>query len=370
MSSPPRRFLFLYALTGGGHLAAAQAVRDAMHARYAAAAHITLLDIFTASDLWPFRNFQHWYPKMLQGRGWAWRFFFHATNSPARVQMLTRMALPYVRQPLQRLLAAHPHQVLVSFHPIPNAALVQVAGPQPKAVVVQDFGSASASWFAPGMDRYFLPDAGSLARAQALGLPANQLQQTGLPVQQAFLQARQLSPEQARSQLGLNPQQPVVLLMGGREGAGNLESFVRALLAHKPAAQIIVLAGNNQQLKQTLRHTQARVLNFQQNMATWMRAATLLVTKAGPNTLAEAFILGLPVILFYAIPGQETANPDWVVRAGAGLWRPEPQAAAVAVMQLLHDDAQRAQMAHNARTLAQPQAADTIAQALWAMAEV
>ena len=340
-----------------------------MHARYGSDAAITLVDIFTESHVWPFERFPAWYPAMLRGRAWAWQFFFHATNGPARVQMLTRAALPRIRRPLQALLRAHPHQALVSFHPIPNAALVQVAGPQPKAVVVQDFGGGSAAWFAPGMSRYFLPDAGSQARAQALGLPAEHLQLTGLPVHQAFLQARQLSPAQARAQLGLNPGQPVILFAAGREGAVNLAAFVQALLARHPAAQIVVLAGNNRPLHKALQNRPVRVLDFQENMALWMRAATLLVTKAGPNTLAEAFVLGLPMLLIHAIPGQEAGNPRLVEDAGAGLWRPRPQAAAAAIMQLLGDDAQRAQMARNALALARPHAADTIARALWEMSE-
>jgi len=43
-----------------------------------------------------------------------------------------------------------------------------------------------------------------------------------------------------------------------------------------------------------------------------MRAADLLVTKAGPGAVSEAFVSGLPLIIFDYIPGQECGNVAYV----------------------------------------------------------
>jgi 1,2-diacylglycerol 3-beta-galactosyltransferase len=112
-----------------------------------------------------------------------------------------------------------------------------------------------------------------------------------------------------------------------------------------------------------------RVLGFQEQMPLWMRAADILVTKAGPNTLAEAFLMGLPAVMYHAIPGQEAGNPGFVEKHGAGVWAPKPKLAAEAVMGLLADARARNRMAEAARSLARPQAADAIARALWELAE-
>ena len=62
-----------------------------------------------------------------------------------------------------------------------------------------------------------------------------------------------------------------------------------------------------------------------------MWAATLLVTKAGPSTIAEAVNAGLPMVLYDRLPGQEDGNVSYVVQNGVGEWAPGPRRAAAAV---------------------------------------
>ena len=56
-----------------------------------------------------------------------------------------------------------------------------------------------------------------------------------------------------------------------------------------------------------------RVQGFVQNMEEWMHACDVIITKAGPGTIAESFICGLPVLLNGYIPGQEEGNIDYVL---------------------------------------------------------
>jgi len=53
-------------------------------------------------------------------------------------------------------------------------------------------------------------------------------------------------------------------------------------------------------------------LGFVNNMAEYMVASDVLVTKAGPGTIAEAASLSLPVLLTSFLPGQEEGNVDFV----------------------------------------------------------
>lgn len=50
----------------------------------------------------------------------------------------------------------------------------------------------------------------------------------------------------------------------------------------------------------------------------------MLVTKAGPGSICEGCVAGLPMLLYDAMPGQEEGNIDWVTHCGAGHWCPNP----------------------------------------------
>ena len=54
------------------------------------------------------------------------------------------------------------------------------------------------------------------------------------------------------------------------------------------------------------------VLGFTDKIPEYFRAVDLLVTKAGPGTLAEANAAQLPVVVYDYVPGQERGNVDFV----------------------------------------------------------
>lgn len=49
-----------------------------------------------------------------------------------------------------------------------------------------------------------------------------------------------------------------------------------------------------------------------------MKAADVIVSKAGGLIVSESLACGLPMILFDVIPGQETGNANFVIENGAG----------------------------------------------------
>ncbi len=351
-----------------------EAVAQALRARYGARAQVHGVDVFVASGRWPFYHLPAWYPAMLKGRGIFWRLGFGMLNGRRRVVALTRLLFPYVAPALRALLARYEPDLVASFHPLPNRLLALVGREQgiPTATVVLDFLTAPAFWFAPGLDLYSVAYPEMRARASRLGAPPERVEVLGMPVRQAMVRAQDLAPQEARKRLGLAAEQPLVLVLSGGDGVGPLEALTRSLLSSLPQVTLAVVTGRNERMRQRLqrmRDPRLYVLGFvKETLPLWMRAAEVLVTKAGPNTLAEAFVMGLPTVLFGAIPGQEEGNVQLVLRHHAGVWAPGPERSARAVARLMENPHTRAAMRQQARALATPQAADRIAQRLWHMA--
>ena len=99
-------------------------------------------------------------------------------------------------------------------------------------------------------------------------------------------------------------------MVGGGDGMGGIVNIASSLGkklgsgSSVPAYQMVVVCGSNADAKSKLaaveygKGVQVSVQGFVNNMDEWMRASDALVTKAGPGTIAEASICGLPCMLF------------------------------------------------------------------------
>jgi len=101
-------------------------------------------------------------------------------------------------------------------------------------------------------------------------------------------------------------------------------------------------------------------LGFVTNMEEYMVAADILVTKAGPGTIAEAAAVGLPVMLTSFLPGQEAGNVDVVLEAGFGDFCVDPLEISGRVCSWLSDSSLLQEMSKAAHKAGYPLAADDI----------
>ncbi|HKC63488.1 MAG TPA: glycosyltransferase, partial [Pyrinomonadaceae bacterium] len=107
--------------------------------------------------------------------------------------------------------------------------------------------------------------------------------------------------------------------------------------------------------------TKLHVVGWTEDVARLMQAASLLVTKPGGLTLAEAALCGLPVIMFNGIPGPETVNSERFASMGAGVITHDVSETVSAIENLLRDERMRAAMSSRSRQLARPDAASDVA---------
>ncbi len=376
MDEPPRRFLLLYSATGGGHLQAARAVAEGLRDRFGERARVELVDALTEYAPWPISRAPDWYGAALRDGGYLYGLGFRLFDGRRRARALSTLFRPWALPAAHRLLADHPADVVVVFHPVPVHTLARALGrlrsPLPLVAVGIDLVAMHAFWADPTVFHYLV--ATDAAREQLLrhGIDPRRVRVVGLPVGRRFYEVRRHDPRTLRQRLGLDPEVPVVVAMAGGVGFAPLARVARALVGARLPAQTVVITGRNRRLYERLRPLAAdgrlRVEGLVENVHEWMRAADLLVTKAGPATLAEALAVGVPPVIWGAIPAQETPNVRLLVGAGAGVWAPGPRRTVEVVRRLLHDPEARDRMRERARRLVRPDAAERIAEALWRIA--
>lgn len=360
-----RRVVIAFADTGGGHRAAARAIRDAL-VLGGDDVTVTLREPWATSARRPFPWMRHLYAHVVQHAPWLWASAFRMTNRPNTVAWLQRAAWPLMRRGFAALQHDAP-DLIVSTHPLLTAPLRRTFPDTPIIVVVTDLVSGHVSWYDRGADMLIAPTEASRAAAIAAGVAAELIRVVGVPVSPAFT-AVPGERGALQNALGWSSERPTVLLAGGAEGLGQLEALAVAIdRAHLPC-DIAVVAGRNHSLAARLRARRwqgtVHVYDYVSNFAALVRAAAALVTKAGPGTIAEACASGCPLILTSAIAGQETGNVEFVMRGRAGVWAPSPLATTVALHAwLVGRDAPAAlrRAATGALKLARPNAAAEIA---------
>lgn len=327
------KVLILTSSTGSGHDSTAQALVDALQARLANAA-VTVWDPLSCdlgwlAAIWPPSSiYNH-----VAGRApTLWKHFYHLTNRPWVVQLGVRLALLLWGRRLWDRCAIERPDLVISVHPLCAQMASRVLCRLPRRplhyCVVTDLVSVHRCWAADVVDVFCAPTRQAGRALVAIGIPQHTVQVTGLPLRQAFTQVPSTRGCSRRRR---------VLLLGGGHAAPALERAVHALLSSPISANMTVVCGRNTDLYRRLVRLGGERLVVQawrDDIAGLMRAADVVVTKAGSVTLAEAFSQGRPVIVYHHIPGQETGNLS-LLRDGCDRYVPCPEALPAAVEEAL-----------------------------------
>ncbi len=199
---------------------------------------------------------------------------------------------------------------------------------------------------------------------------------TGYPIRRELLTMAVQSRDSARAQLGIAPNEKVVLIFGGSRGARSLN---RAVIANAERllrqAELIHISGTGEwddvraareQLSADLRVRYHAFPYLHEQMGAALAAANLVVSRSGASALGEFPLFGLPSILVpypYAWRYQKV-NADYLANKGAAvIVRDENLSSELAptIEKLLNDEAALRAMSEKARALAKPDAAEAIA---------
>jgi len=212
-------------------------------------------------------------------------------------------------------------------------------------------------------------------------LRARQVTVTGTPVRNVF-QPR--DPAVCRSALGLDPARPVLLVMGGSQGAGGINELILKTLpllaARFPALQVLHLTGAADEAKARQAGAAAGlntvVHAFLAEMELALGAATVAISRAGASSLAELAAARVPCVLIpfpSATDNHQFYNARAFEETGAARLleqnRATPESLAPLIAQLVAEDAARQAMQSALERWHRPAAAEQIAEMILAAVE-
>lgn len=191
------------------------------------------------------------------------------------------------------------------------------------ATVITDF-DAHAFWLSDPVNHYFTAFEETSRQLQHLGVDRDDISVTGIPISVKFAGAP--SKSEARKQLGLREDLPVVLISAGGFGVGPVIETVESAMLCRTRFQTVVLCGKNEKLRTQLLRMQSispsyfrefHAIGHTDSMQVYMAAADLMIGKSGGLTSSECLASALPMLIVNPIPGQEERNANHLLEHGA-----------------------------------------------------
>ncbi len=362
-----KRVLILSASVGSGHVKAADALAKAFRDR-PDVEEVLSDDSLDHTNVLHKQLYSTLYAKLSallpDFLGW----WYESSDSPW-VSDKGRLALDLPQAlPLINLVKEFRPDIIICTHFMPAGVLSWLIGNRKLdarlGIVVTDF-HFHAFWITRAFNWYFVAQDEDKFHMEALGLPGDRIEVTGIPVEPDF--EREVDRVAVLKRHGLRTDRPTLLVAGGTLGLSPATAVVRRLLQLDRDFQAIIVCGKNEELRAEVaelvkdRPDDFRVYGYTSEMPDLMGAATLLLSKPGGMTTAEALARGLPMVILDPIGGQEERNSDVLLEAGAAVKCTEVTVVVHKLRRLLDDPERIRLMSKNARALGRPQAAKDIA---------
>jgi 1,2-diacylglycerol 3-beta-galactosyltransferase len=322
------RVEFVYFDAGGGHRAAATALRIVTEQQLQWNIHLMnlqeLLDCIDPVLKLTGLRLQDLYNWLLK-KGWTW-----GTGFGLRV---LQAAIRFYHRDQVRLLEAYWEKsqpaLVVSLVPHFNRAIFEslrrVTPVTPFVTVLTDLADYPPHFWLERQEQIFVCGSDrAVAQACSLGLREDQIYKTsGMILHPKFFQPTAVDRSAERQRLGLDPDLPTGLVMFGGQGSRVMVKIARKLEASKLNLQLIFICGHNERLAAELRGIQGRkyVEGFTTEVPYYMHLSDFFIGKPGPGSISEALTMKLPVIVernARTLP-QERYNAAWVLEKQVGL---------------------------------------------------
>jgi processive 1,2-diacylglycerol beta-glucosyltransferase len=220
-------------------------------------------------------------------------------------------------------------------------------------------------WVHEDIDKYYVATSHVKEKLVQLGIHPSTVKVTGIPIRSQF--EEEIMSSEIYTKYNLDPNKKTLLIMAGAHGVlKNVKELCQSFISKSEDTQIVVICGNNTILKESLDPLatsfpeQFKVLGYVERIDELYRIASCMITKPGGITLTEATALGVPVILYKPVPGQEKENAHFFEDNHAALIVNQVADITDEVHKLLDDEKRLEQMKKNIRGLHVPRSAELI----------
>lgn len=358
--------LILSCGTGGGHDAAGQAILEKMKQR---GHHAVMLNPYTLKSNRLSNGIDHTYISAVQNVPRAFGAIYSIGNWYRKLPF--RSPVYFVNHAMtsimQEYFEKNHFDVVIMPHLFPAEILTnmkQHGMKVPKMIFVSTDYVCIPFTEETECDAYIIPAEDLADDFINRGLPKEKLYPFGIPTHSKFAQIE--SREAAKLRLGLDVNKKYILITGGSMGGGKIEKAIEKIQSHFSESEdieLIVVCGYNKVLLDKLnarRDPKTRAIGHTNDMASYIKASHLFITKPGGLSSTEAAVCGVPVLHTSPIPGCESYNARYFSERGMSIAGEITDDILCSVDALLYNDCTSAAMVACQKSHINPHAAANI----------
>ena len=359
-----RKILIFYASYGGGHLSAANSIKQCIDDNFKNC-ETKLVDCMEYVNKPVNKITTTAYKELAKKFPWAWgEVYSHSQKGP--LAHISSASNNLLAKKLLKLLKEYQPDIVISTHPfgsqmvsyLKRKALVDCK----LATIMTDFAPHD-QWLVGKdyVDYYFVSHEKMRQELINSNVAENTVFATGIPLSNRFLM--HFDKDEIMKSMGLNPDKRVILFFGGGEfglGRDKTVKILNSFITHVKNHQIVAIAGKNEKMKvafdklvvETNSESFVKVLAYTKQVPELMSISDLVVTKPGGLTTTESLASGLPIVAINPIPGQEEENAKFLEDEGVAIWLKKNDDYDEIIADLLADEDKLHQMKVNTKLLA------------------
>ena len=362
-----KKILLMYITLNSGHHRASLAIENALR-QISPSIEILNINAFGYTNPILEKVINRTYAEVIKTKPEVWEYLYDNPKVLKSVQGLREVIHKYNSKRLKKLLEDFKPDAVVCTQAFPCGMIADYKRKLnlrlPLVGVLTD-NAPHSYWIFRDVDYYVTPSDISKERFVKNGVSAEKIKSYGIPIDLKFGKSHDRNT--ACKSIGLDPELPTVLIMGGSQGLGPVKNIATILENIEIPFQLIVICGTNKRLKNNLSKRSARykkrmlVFGHVENVDEIMEMSSIIITKPGGLTTAEALSKDLPMIIAHPIPGQETKNTEFLLQQGVALKAEDNEDIAVLVQELLINNTKLDEMKKRIADLKKPNSAVDIA---------
>lgn len=358
-----KKILIFYASYGGGHLSAANSIKNYLSSNYENI-DVELIDCMKYINKPIEKITTTAYNEMAKKAPWAWGKIYSDSQKGPLAHITTRSNQVFAIK-LLRLLREKKPDLIISTHPFGSqmCSYLKRKGKITSkiATILTDFAPHD-QWLVGSdyTDYFFVAHNKMKEYLISKNIPENKIFATGIPISNKFLET--FNTSKILNSLGLKENLKTILFFaGGKFGLGKsrtLEIF-NTLVNDFNNIQVIAISGKNKKMyedfnqivKAANKTDFIRVFEFVNNVPELMAISDIVITKPGGLTTTESLVSGLPMIIINPIPGQEEENAQFLEHSNVGIWLKKQMNITETISNFISNDAKLKQMKENTKKI-------------------